>query len=114
MLTASPHIAGSDKNRDLALVIYKEWEQYSFDSLEVVNYSVLLSYPNSTNPNSLTLRESSGHLIYESHIAKEPPLTPGEDDPTVAPPFNAYSGKRNVSVRWEHANIDTGDGVLCV
>ncbi len=44
ILTASPHIAGSDTNRDLAVMIAKEWKGYGFDSVELVNYTVLLSY----------------------------------------------------------------------
>lgn len=80
-------------------MIYNEWQRYGFDSVDVFNYSVLLSYPNSSNPNVLNLRQGNGQLVYESHIAKEPPLTPGEDDPDVVPPFNAYSGSGNVTVK---------------
>ena len=98
-LTESPHIAGSDKNNELAQTIYKEWQGYGFDSVELLNYTVLLSYPNSSHPNSLTLRGSRGQALYHSHIAQEPPLTPGENDSNVAPPFNAYSGSGNVSVK---------------
>lgn len=80
------------------MMMHDEWQQYGFDSVELFNYSVLLSYPNASDPNSLTLKQSDGQLLYQSHIAQEPPLTPGEDDPDVAPPFNAYSGSGNVTV----------------
>ena len=99
MLTEYPHIAGSDRNRDLALLmIYNTWEGYKFDSVEMYNYSVLLSYPNTSAPNTLTLFRNDSHVIYHSHIGQEPPLAPGEDDANVVPPFNAYSGSGNVSV----------------
>ena len=69
-----------------------------FDKVELVNYSVLLSYPNTSNPNSLQLFDGKGQLLYNAHSKQEPPLTPGEDDPNVAPPFNAYSGNGTASV----------------
>ena len=69
-----------------------------FDKVELVNYSVLLSYPNTSNPNSLQLFDGKGQLLYNAHSKQEPPLTPGEDDPNVAPPFNAYCGSGKVTV----------------
>ena len=97
-LTELPHIAGSDTNRDLAMDIYKEWSGYGFDSVEVINYTVLLSYPNKDKPNSLRLKDSSGAILYDSKIAEEPPLTDDEKKPNVAAPFNAYSGSGTVTV----------------
>lgn len=80
-------------------MVQEEWSHYGFDSLELVNYTVLLSYPNASQPNTLTLRTVDGGLIYNSHIQQEQPLTPGEDSPYVVPPFNAYSGTGTVKVR---------------
>ena len=98
MLTERPHIAGNERNRELAYIIYNQWLEYLFDNVEIYNYSVLLSYPNSSAPNSLTLRRSDAQLLYNSSITQEPSLTPGEDVSDVVPPFNAYSGSGNVSV----------------
>lgn len=78
--------------------IYKEWSDYGFDSVEVINYTVLLSYPDKDNPNSLKLKDSSGAVLYDSKIAEEPPLTDDEKKPNVAAPFNAYSGSGTVTV----------------
>ena len=97
-LTAKPHIAGSEENHQLAVMIYEQWEGFSFDKVELVNYSVLLSYPNTSNPNRLFLMNSTGEVLYDAHTEQEPPLTPGEDDPNVAPPFNAYSGSGTATV----------------
>ena len=98
-LTAKPHIAGSEQNQLLAEMIYKQWSQdYKLDKVVLFNYSVYLSYPNTSNPNTLELKNSSGDTLYESHIMEEPPLIPAENDSTVAPPFNAYSGNGSVSV----------------
>ncbi len=79
-------------------MIAKEWKGYGFDSVELVNYTVLLSYPNKTLPNTLRIIDSMGIVKYDSHIGQEPPLTPHEDDPDVASPFNAFSGSGNVTV----------------
>ena len=82
--------------------IYKEWSGYGFDSVEVINYTVLLSYPDKDKPNSLGLKDSSGAVIYDSKIAEEPPLTDDEKKPNVAAPFNAYSGSGTVTVCYIH------------
>ena len=37
-------------------------------------------------------------VLYTAHTDREPPLTPGEDDSTVAPPYVAYSGSGKVNV----------------
>ena len=86
-------------------MIYQQWEGFMFDKVELVNYSVLLSYPNTSNPNVLQLLNAKNELLYNSHSKQEPPLTPGEDDPNVAPPFNAYSGSGKTSVSLKAVQI---------
>ena len=97
-LTAAPHIAGSEENHMLAQLIYNQWLGFNvFDNVKLMNYSVLLSYPNTSNPNVLQLMQGS-EVIYTAHIDQEPPLTDGENDTRVAPPFNAYAGSGTASV----------------
>jgi len=80
-------------------MIYEQWMGYGvFDEVKLVNYSVLLSYPDPDKPNLLQLFDISGDLVYQANTSMEPPLTPGENDSTVVPPFNAYSGNGNASV----------------
>ena len=111
-LTVLPHIAGSPQNMKLAQDIYTQWVNYGFDDVQLVNYSVLLSYPNTSNPNVLLLKNSAGETIYNAHTAQEPPLTPGENDSTVAMPFNAYSGSGNATGRLVYVNYATIDDFL--
>ena len=111
-LTSLPHIAGSPQNKILALGIYSRWLAYGFDDVQLVNYSVLLSYPNTSNPNVLRLKNSTGGTIYEAHTQGEVPLTPGENDSTVAMPFNAYSGTGNATGRLVYVNYATIDDFL--
>ena len=39
-------------------------------------------------------------VIYTAHTEQEPPLTPGEDDSNVVPPYVAYSANGRVSVSY--------------
>ena len=99
-LTKKPHIAGNVSDIDVALLVYERWKGYKFDKLELVNYTVLLQYPgNYTRPNQLQLQDSAGKVVYSASIQQEKPLLPLEEDPSVAPPFNAYSGMGNATVR---------------
>ena len=111
-LTVLPHIAGSPQNMKLAQDIYTQWVNYGFDDVQLVNYSVLLSYPNTSNSNVLLLKNLAGETIYNAHTAQEAPLTPGENDSTVAMPFNAYSGSGNATGRLAYVNYATIDDFL--
>ena len=111
-LTVLPHIAGSPQNMKLAQDLYTQWVNYGFDDVQLVNYSVLLSYPNTSNPNVLVLKNPTGNVIYDAHTAQETPLTPGENDSTVAMPFNAYSGSGNATGRLVYVNYATIDDFL--
>jgi hypothetical protein len=98
-LTEKPHIAGNVSDMEVAMLIYNRWKGYkTFDRVELANYTVLLQYPgNGSSPNRLELRESGGEVVYTAATRQEKPLLPQERDPSVAPPFNAYSGTGNVS-----------------
>ena len=111
-LTVLPHIAGSPQNMKLAQDLYTQWVNYGFDDVQLVNYSVLLSYPNTSNPNVLVLKNSMGNVIYDAHTAQETPLTPGENDSTVVMPFNAYSGSGNATGKLVYVNYATIDDFL--
>jgi N-acetylated-alpha-linked acidic dipeptidase len=97
-ITEKPHVAGNVSDVDVGLLIYNRWKGYNFDKLEMTNYTVLLQYPgNCSQPNQLQLQDSGGKVIYNATIQQEKPLLPQENDPSVAPPFNAYSGSGNAT-----------------
>ncbi|XP_063296558.1 N-acetylated-alpha-linked acidic dipeptidase 2-like [Pelobates fuscus] len=88
--SSKPHIAGSSQEEDvLANYIYKTWKS-SLNGAKIYNYTVLLSYPNSTDPNYVAIVSSDGT---ESDISDkvEKILSPDQNDSTVVNPFNAYS-----------------------
>ena len=42
MLTVDPHIAGSDRNDELAGDLVTQWNSYGFDSVQTYNYTVCI------------------------------------------------------------------------
>ena len=98
-MTALPHIAGQDQNSKLADEIYDNWTKLKFDKVERIEYSVLLQYPNDTNPNKFQIVNGSGDVLFDAPTAKlEPALTVDENQSGVARPFNAYSGSGSAQV----------------
>ena len=100
MLTVDPHIAGSDRNDKLAGDLVTQWNSYGFDSVQTYNYTVLLTFPNKSSLNVLNIVSNNGsaNVLFEANTTLEKPLAPGEDNPNVAPPYNAYSGIGTVNV----------------
>nr|QHX41452.1 N-acetylated-alpha-linked acidic dipeptidase [Halisarca dujardinii]QIZ30868.1 N-acetylated-alpha-linked acidic dipeptidase [Halisarca dujardinii] len=93
MLTVEPHIAGSKTNNDLAKTIAASWRELKLDKVEEIQYSVLLQYPNDTNPNRFQIRLTNHSVVFDAPTAQlEPPVTDDEKKEGVARPFNAYSG----------------------
>src|SRR5689334_12662143 len=44
-LTEQPHLAGSDRNRQLAEWVRDRWKEYGLDEVEIVEHDVLLPWP---------------------------------------------------------------------
>ncbi|XP_053545574.1 glutamate carboxypeptidase 2-like [Bombina bombina] len=88
--SSKPHIAGSPQEEDvLVKYIHKKW-QSSLNGAKIYNYTVLLSYPNASDPNYVSIWSPNGT---ESELSEkvEKILSPDQNDPTVVNPFNAYS-----------------------
>uniref|UniRef100_A0A672MNW9 Aminopeptidase NAALADL1 n=1 Tax=Sinocyclocheilus grahami TaxID=75366 RepID=A0A672MNW9_SINGR len=91
-LTRLPHLAGSQQNLDLAKQIRAEWMEFGLDSVELVPYDVLLSYPNKTNPNYISIVDHLGNEIFNTSLAE--PVPEGYEDVTdIVPPYSAFSAK---------------------
>ncbi|XP_066428520.1 putative N-acetylated-alpha-linked acidic dipeptidase [Eleutherodactylus coqui] len=85
-----PHIAGSVQDEEvLATYIHNTWKSNLHGS-KVYNYTVLLSYPNASDPNYVSILSADG---VESNLSDkvEKILSPDQNDSTVVNPFNAYS-----------------------
>uniref|UniRef100_A0A8C9XYX5 Glutamate carboxypeptidase 2 n=1 Tax=Sander lucioperca TaxID=283035 RepID=A0A8C9XYX5_SANLU len=58
--TRLPHLAGTEQNLRYAEQIRKEWLEFGLDSVEMVPYDVLLSYPNKSQPNYISIVDQLG------------------------------------------------------
>ncbi len=83
-LTEQPHLAGSDRNRQLAEWVRDRWKEYGLDEVEIVEHDVLLPWPV-----EMTL-EMTEPRTWKARFTEDP--IPG--DPDTATPvvhYNAYS-----------------------
>ncbi|XP_069327044.1 glutamate carboxypeptidase 2 isoform X2 [Eulemur rufifrons] len=88
--TRIPHLAGTEQNFQLAKQIQSQWKEFGLDSVELAHYDVLLSYPNKTHPNYISIIDEDGNEIFNTSLSEPPP--PGyEDVLDVVPPFSAFS-----------------------
>lgn len=58
--TIFPHLAGTEQNLLLAKKIQTQWKKFGLDSANLVHYDVLLSYPNETNANYVSIVDGHG------------------------------------------------------
>ncbi|XP_075049255.1 putative N-acetylated-alpha-linked acidic dipeptidase [Mixophyes fleayi] len=88
--SSKPHIAGSTQEEEVLVnYIHKTW-QTSLHGAKIYNYTVLLSYPNASDSNYVSILSVDG---IESDLSEkvEKILSPDQNDSTVVNPFNAYS-----------------------
>ncbi|XP_006118445.2 N-acetylated-alpha-linked acidic dipeptidase 2 isoform X1 [Pelodiscus sinensis] len=92
LFTKLPHLAGTEQNLHLAKQIQAQWKEFGLDSAELVHYDVLLSYPNETQPNYVSIIDDQGHEIFNTSLF-EPPPQGYENITGVLPPYNAFSAQ---------------------
>lgn len=61
--TRLPHLAGTEQNLRYAEQIRDEWLQFGLDSVELVPYDVLLSYPKKSQPNYISIVDALGREV---------------------------------------------------
>uniref|UniRef100_A0A146XG42 Glutamate carboxypeptidase 2 n=1 Tax=Fundulus heteroclitus TaxID=8078 RepID=A0A146XG42_FUNHE len=91
-LTRLPHLAGTEQNLKYAEQIMKEWQDFGLDSVEMVPYDILLSYPNKSQPNYISILDHIGNEVFNTSLA-EPAPQGYEDISDIVPPYSAYSPK---------------------
>lgn len=90
--TSLPHLAGTEQNLKYAEQIRKEWQDFGLDTVELVHYDVLLSYPNKTQPNYISIVDTLGSEIFNTSLAE--PVPEGyEKVSDIVPPYSAFSAK---------------------
>ncbi|KAM9320565.1 putative N-acetylated-alpha-linked acidic dipeptidase [Gastrophryne carolinensis] len=88
--TRVPHLAGTEENYRLAQQIQAQWKQYGLDKVELAHYDILLSYPNNTDPNYISIIDEHGNELYNTSLY-EPIPEEYQNITDVVPPYNAYS-----------------------
>ncbi|CAJ0918038.1 unnamed protein product [Ranitomeya imitator] len=96
--TKIPHLAGTEQNLLLAQKIQAQWRDFGLDKAELVPYDVLLSYPNKSSPNYISIIDEHGTEIFSTSLS-EPPPEGYENFTDIVPPYNAFSAKgENLSI----------------
>ncbi|XP_034264175.1 N-acetylated-alpha-linked acidic dipeptidase 2-like isoform X1 [Pantherophis guttatus] len=90
--TSFPHVAGTEQNLRLAKQIQSQWKTFGLDTAELVHYDVLLSYPNQSSPNYISITDNGGKEIFNSSLF-EPPPEGYANISGVLPPYNAFSAQ---------------------
>ncbi|XP_062495268.1 putative N-acetylated-alpha-linked acidic dipeptidase [Pezoporus occidentalis] len=90
--TQVPHLAGTKENFHLAQQIQAEWKEFGLDSVQLIHYDVLLSYPDDTKPNYISIIDEHGNEIFNTSLSE--PAPPGyEAVRDVVPPYSAFSAQ---------------------
>ena len=89
LYASSPRMSGTPGGNELVQILEQSWKQAGIDSVKVTPYDVLMSYPNSTNPNKIQLI-SGNKVIFESAPA-EKPLDADSNKTTIVLPFNSFA-----------------------
>ncbi|NXA48252.1 FOLH1 carboxypeptidase, partial [Nothocercus julius] len=90
--TRLPHLAGTEENLRLAKQIQAEWKEFGLDSVQLAHYDVLLSYPDETKPNYISIIDELGNEIFNTSLF-EPPPAGYEAVRDVVPPYSAFSAQ---------------------
>ncbi|XP_045674024.1 N-acetylated-alpha-linked acidic dipeptidase 2 isoform X1 [Phyllostomus hastatus] len=90
--TKLPHLAGTEQNLLLAEKIQTQWKKFGLDSAQLVHYDVLLSYPNETNANYISIMDEHGIEVFKTSYY-EPPPDGYKNVTNIVPPYNAFSAQ---------------------
>ncbi|XP_064110494.1 N-acetylated-alpha-linked acidic dipeptidase 2-like isoform X2 [Macrobrachium nipponense] len=97
-LSSRPILAGTERDNELARMIQQRFVESGFDSSELVPYDVLLSYPNQSNPNLITIHDGSDKVVFTSRF-KEEVLHKDDGDPEFIHSYAAYSPPGDIKTK---------------
>ncbi len=98
IFTAKPHLAGSQRNYELAEYTAKQWREYGLEDVQLIEHPVYLPWPVRYEA---TLIESKEKLS----LKEEPiPQDPDSSDPDVGIPYCAYSANIDVTAPVVYVN----------
>ena len=98
VLTAQPHIAGTERDRELALYVRDAFRESGLEEVEIVGYRVLLSYPREI------LVEMVEPVAFKASLREEAyAVDKDTSSPLVSVGFNAYSASGEVTAPLVYA-----------
>ncbi|XP_064484299.1 glutamate carboxypeptidase 2-like [Ornithodoros turicata] len=107
-LASEPHMAGTNREEVvLANYVKDKFTEYGLDEVKVVSYDVLLSYPNASDPNTVSVvNASNGNLLWTAATQEEAiPNIPTN----IGPAFLAYSPPGDVVGSVVYVNHGTNE-----
>lgn len=102
-----PHMAGGERQQQLAYKLAEKWREYGFDKVELPKYKVLLSYPEDNNPNTISVVSEDGTLVktFKEQLKVSP--GPGIKATSLFTPYTAYSNNGTAEGRLVYVNQGT-------
>ncbi|KAL3881667.1 hypothetical protein ACJMK2_028077 [Sinanodonta woodiana] len=88
--TGRQRLSGTDGVHELGRHIAQQWRDHGLDKVEVTPYEVLLSYPNTTDPNKVQIVLDNGTAVFTSTFV-EKPLDPDGNQTDIIPPYNSFA-----------------------
>ncbi|XP_067928458.1 putative N-acetylated-alpha-linked acidic dipeptidase isoform X2 [Watersipora subatra] len=95
--SSKPHLAGSERNNELADMIETKWrDEYKFKTKRDV-FNVLLSYPGGPDERNRAFIINATNQVEMASQEVEKELVPNADASDVVPPFNGYAKAADVT-----------------
>ncbi|VDM57142.1 unnamed protein product [Angiostrongylus costaricensis] len=101
--TREPHISGTDANKKVAYDIVQKWNDIGLEDVHMIPYEVLLSHPDFTIPNTITIEDAQGKPLFKS-AGLSPVILPDEQAKTAGHQWLAYSASGRVTAEVVYCN----------
>ncbi|XP_077570364.1 aminopeptidase NAALADL1 [Stigmatopora nigra] len=107
-LTRFPHMATTVGDEKTVQLMLKRWQdpESGLDRAWREEYMVYLSFPDPDRPNTITVVNTSNHVLHMAR-EKEKAYTTEQEDPAVVQPYAAYSPSGHVQGKLVYANYGT-------
>ncbi|KAK3752319.1 hypothetical protein QZH41_010340, partial [Actinostola sp. cb2023] len=101
------HLAGSPRQKELAEYLSSKWKEYGFDDVEMPEYKVLLSTPQESQPNEITVEGPGKYIDYKIEGKMKIYPDPRVNKTVDFYPFVGYSPNMTVEGDLVYVNYGT-------
>ncbi|KAL3881663.1 hypothetical protein ACJMK2_028073 [Sinanodonta woodiana] len=88
--TSKQRFAGTENVMDMVKHIAQQWRDHGLDKVEITPYEVLMSYPNTTNPNRVEIVMTDGVPVFTSAFVEKALDEDGKQS-DIIPPYNSWA-----------------------